>query len=264
MVAVLLVFAGLLGLAVGSFLTVVAHRVPRGESVVRPSSRCPECGEPVRARHNVPVLGWLVLRGRCAGCGAPISARYPLVEAGTGVLFVVLAWRLHALGLLPALPAYLYFGAVAVALSLIDLEFRRLPNAIVVPSAVVLAVLLAVAAGVGGDWWALGRAGIGAAALFGFYAALAVLYPAGMGWGDVKTAGLIGGVLGFLSWSALIVGGFAGFVVGALVGVAVLAAGRGGRKTAIPFGPSMLAGALIGILAGDELGGLYTDLLLGG
>ena len=264
MLAVLLVFAGLLGLAVGSFVTVVAHRVPRGESIVRPSSRCPSCGAPVRARHNVPVVGWLVLRGRCAGCGAPISARYPLVEAGTAVLFVALTWRLHALNLVPALPAYLYFGGMTVALALIDLEWRRLPNAIVLPSAVVLAVLLAVAAGVGGDWWALGRAGIGAVALFGFYAALAVLYPAGMGWGDVKVAGLIGGVLGFLSWSALIVGGFGGFVVGALVGVAVMAAGRGGRKTAIPFGPSMLAGALIAVFVGDELTELYTDLVLGG
>jgi leader peptidase (prepilin peptidase)/N-methyltransferase len=120
---VLLVLSGVLGLAVGSFLNVVVHRMPRHESVLRPGSYCPQCLVPIRARHNVPVLSWLALRGRCAHCRQPISARYPLVEAGTAVLFVAVAARLGASALLPA---YLYLAAVAVALALIDLDVRRL------------------------------------------------------------------------------------------------------------------------------------------
>src|SRR5215210_2305964 len=127
----LLSIAGLLGLAVGSFLNVVIHRVPRDESLVRPGSQCPHCGSAVRSRHNVPVLGWLLLRGRCADCKAPISARYPLVEAGTAALFLAVAAKF---GLSWELPAYLYLAAVAIALAAIDLDVMRLPNAIVLPS----------------------------------------------------------------------------------------------------------------------------------
>src|SRR3954468_24551623 len=125
---VLLCVVGLLGLAVGSFLNVVIHRVPRGESLVRPGSHCPRCDAAVRSRHNVPVLGWLLLRGRCADCATPISVRYPLVEAGTAALFVAVAAKF---GFSWALAPYLYLAAVAVALALIDLDVMRLPNAIV-------------------------------------------------------------------------------------------------------------------------------------
>ena len=152
-----------LGLMVGSFLNVVVHRVPRGESVVSPRSACPRCGEPIRARHNVPVLGWLVLRGRCYDCGSRISARYPLVEAGTGVLFALAGWRFADQPLL--LAAYLAFAAAAVALALIDLDVHRLPNAIVLPAYPVLAVLLALDAEAGN----LLRAGLGAALLFALF-----------------------------------------------------------------------------------------------
>src|SRR6185295_5279397 len=113
-----LALAGLLGLLVGSFLNVVIHRVPRGESLWRPASHCPHCQAAIRPWHNVPVIGWLVLRGRCAGCRAPISARYPLVEAGTAALFVAVAARF---GLTVELPAYLYLAAIAVALAVIDI-----------------------------------------------------------------------------------------------------------------------------------------------
>src|SRR4051794_36713503 len=121
----------LFGLAVGSFLNVVIHRVPRGESLIRPGSHCPQCGAAVRKRHNIPVLGWLLLRGRCADCRTPISARYPLVEAGTAALFVAVAARF---GWSWQLPAYLYLAAVAVALAFIDLDVKRLPDTIVLPS----------------------------------------------------------------------------------------------------------------------------------
>lgn len=255
--AALAILVGLFGLAVGSFLNVVIHRVPRGESVVAPASRCPNCGTPIRAWHNVPVLSWLLLRGRCAECAAPISVRYPLVEAGTAALFVVLALRLDDLGLRSAIPAYLYFGAIGVALALIDLDCRRLPDSIVLPSYPVMAALLAASAAGQHSWWPLGRAAIAGGALFAFYFALAFAYPAGMGFGDVKLAGLLGGVLGYLSWSALVVGAFLGFLLGAIVGVAVLASGRGTRKTALPFGPFMIAGALIAIFAARPIADLW-------
>jgi len=131
---VLLVFVALLGLAIGSFLNVVIYRVPRGESLISPPSHCPSCDRPIRNRHNVPVFGWLALRGRCADCQAPISPRYPLVEAATGLVFVAFAARLYSLDLLPALPAYLYFAAIGIALAMIDFDCHRLPNAIVLPS----------------------------------------------------------------------------------------------------------------------------------
>ncbi len=139
MTAFLIVFTGLLGLLIGSFLNVVAYRVPRGESLVTPASHCPSCEHPIRPWHNVPVLGWLLLRGRCADCGTRISPRYPLVELGTGVAFAAVAARLLQLDLGSAVPAYLYFTAVGIALALIDLDCRRLPNALVLPSYPVLA-----------------------------------------------------------------------------------------------------------------------------
>ena len=259
----LLVVAGLLGLAVGSFLNVVVHRVPRGESVVRPPSACPGCGARIRNRHNVPVAGWVMLRGRCADCDAPISARYPLVELGTGLLFAAVAWRIAGLDMWAALPAYLYFTAAGVALLLIDLDTRRLPNAIVLPSYPVLAVLLTTSAAVSDDWGALARAGIGAAALFTFYFLVVLAYPAGLGWGDVKLSGLLGAVLGYLSWSTLIVGAFAGFVLGAATGVAVMAARGGDRKTALPFGPFMITGALLAVFVGQPVADLYLNTLTG-
>jgi leader peptidase (prepilin peptidase) / N-methyltransferase len=257
-VAVLLyVLVGLLGLAVGSFLNVVSYRLPRGESLSRPPSRCPACGAPIRARHNVPVLGWLVLRGRCADCSAPISVRYPAVELATGLLFVAVAARLDRLDLIAALPGYLYFVAIGVVLTVIDLDLKRLPNRIVLPSYPVLGLLLAGAAVADGDGWRLVRAGLAAAALFGFFAGLTFAYPRGMGFGDTKLAGLLGLVLGYLSWAAVLVGAFTGFVLGALVGVVVLASGRGNRKTALPFGPFLIAGTLIAIFAGDTIAGWY-------
>jgi leader peptidase (prepilin peptidase)/N-methyltransferase len=255
--AALLTVAGLLGLAVGSFLNVVVHRVPAGLSVVRPASRCPKCGAPIRARHNVPVLGWLLLRGRCADCGTPISPRYPLVEAGTAVLFVLVALLCYLRSELPLLPALAYLAAIGVALALIDIDTHRLPNVIVLPSYPVLAVLLTGASVVSGDGGALARAGLGAAALLGFYLAITLVYPAGMGWGDVKLAGLLGGVLGYLGWAELLVGGFAGFLFGAVAGVVVIATGRGTRRSALPFGPFMILGAAAGITLGGWVGALY-------
>jgi leader peptidase (prepilin peptidase)/N-methyltransferase len=243
----LLVAVGVLGLAIGSFLNVVIYRVPNGGSLIAPASHCPHCQAPVRNRHNVPVLGWLVLRGRCADCAAPISVRYPLVELFTGAAFVLVAWRLYSLDRLAGLPAWLYFTAMAIALAAIDIDHHRLPNAIVLPSYPVLAVLLAAPTLWQHDYWALLRTAIGCAALFGPYCGLALVYPKGMGFGDVKLAGLIGAVLGWLSYSALLVGAFAAFLLGGLVGIAVIVSGRGTGKTPLPFGPFMLTGAAVAL-----------------
>jgi leader peptidase (prepilin peptidase)/N-methyltransferase len=259
--AVFWVVLGLFGLVVGSFLNVVIYRIPRGESLVRPASHCPSCGRPIRRRHNVPLAGWLALRGRCADCRTRIGGRYPLVELATGLLFLAVALRMDQLHLLSALPAYLYFAAIGIALAVIDLDCRRLPDAIVLPSYPVLAVLLTFSAWWQHNWWALARAGIGGAALFAFFYALAVVYPAGMGMGDVKLAGPLGMALGYLSWPTLLIGSFGAFVLSAVVGIVIIVGRRGTRKTAIPFGPFMIAGALLAIFAASAIADGYRHLL---
>lgn len=255
----LVVLVALTGLVVGSFLNVVIWRVPRGESIVSPPSHCPGCDQPVRPRDNIPVVSWLLLRGRCRDCGEPISRRYPLVEAGTAVVFVLLALRI---GLEPELVAFLYLGAVGVALALIDIDVKRLPNVIVLPSYLVAGVLLAIAAVIDGAWEDLLRSVLGMAALYGFYFLLALVYPKGMGFGDVKLAGLLGLYLGWLGWAEVVTGGFLGFLFGGVGGVLLIAVRRAGRKSMIPFGPYMLAGALVAILWGGALADLYLDTVL--
>jgi leader peptidase (prepilin peptidase)/N-methyltransferase len=252
----LVLVMAVVGLLVGSFLNVVIWRVPRGESIVSPPSHCPGCDRPVRPRDNIPVLSWLLLRGRCRDCSERISARYPLVEAGTAAVFAVLTLRI---GLEAALPAFLYLGAIGVALAMIDLDVKRLPNSIVLPSYVVGGVLLAVAALVDGDWWALLRAALGMAALYGFFFLLALIYPAGMGFGDVKLAGVLGLYLGYLGWAEVVTGGFLGFLFGGVVGGGLMILHRAGRKSQIPFGPFMLAGGLVAVLWGGALADLYLD-----
>ncbi|MDT5043024.1 MAG: leader peptidase (prepilin peptidase) / N-methyltransferase [Actinoplanes sp.] len=254
----LLCIVGLLGLAVGSFLNVVIHRVPAGLSLLRPRSRCPRCGHEIRNRHNIPVLGWLALRGTCADCGDRISIRYPLVEAGTAALFVAVAARF---GLTWELPPYLYLAAVAVALAVIDLDTMRLPDAIVLPSYGV-ALLLLIPAMIAEHHWGAGARGlIAAAVLYAAYYAIFAAYP-GMGFGDVKLALLLGLYLGWLGWSSLAVGAFAGFLLGGIVGAALLAAKLVDRKTKIPFGPYMLAGALLAVFAGVPISHWYTTLFI--
>jgi leader peptidase (prepilin peptidase)/N-methyltransferase len=252
---------GALGLVIGSFLNVVIHRVPRGESLVHPGSRCPACHAAVRARHNVPVLSWLALRGRCASCATRISIRYPVVELVTALLFVGVTVQLGRLGLLEALPAYLFFVAVGVALTAIDLDERRLPNAIVYPTYLVLGALLCGASFLDGSIEPLLRAAVGALALFAFYLMLVLAYPGGMGLGDVKLAGVVGGALGFLSYPALLIGGFSAFLIGGLAGVALVVLRRAGRRSSIPFGPFMVAGALLAIFASAPLASAYVHLI---
>lgn len=253
----LVAFVALLGLAVGSFLNVVVWRVPRGESVVRPPSACPACATAIRPRDNLPVAGWLLLRGRCRDCAEPISPRYPLVELGTAALFVVVALRV---GLDPVLPAYLYLAAVGLALALIDADTRRLPDVLTLPSYVVVAALLALAALLGSDSGDLVRALLGGLAMYAFYFAICFVAPAGMGFGDVKLAGVLGMATAWWGWGAWSVGLFAGFLLGGLWGIGLIALGKGGRKSKVPFGPFMLLGVLLAVLVGEQLADAYLGL----
>jgi leader peptidase (prepilin peptidase) / N-methyltransferase len=261
LLVLLTVAIGVIGLIIGSFLNVVIWRVPRGESVVHPPSACPRCGHVIRARDNVPVFSWLVLRGRCRDCAAPIAARYPLVELGTGLLFALTAWLAGPTWILPAL---LYLAGISVALALIDIDTKRLPDAIVLPAYPVACALLALASwnpGGESDWPALVRAGIGAVVMFGIYFVTVLVYPAGMGFGDVKLAGVLGLYLGWFGWGALFVGWFAAFLLGGLFSIGLLVTGRARLKSGIPFGPWMLLGAGVGILVGQQVADWYLGSL---
>lgn len=256
------VLAAALGAVIGSFLNVVIWRVPRGESIVRPPSACPRCGHSIRPYDNVPIVSWLVLRGRCRDCSAPISARYPLVELTTAVLFALVLWRFWHGAMPAALPAYWYLAAIGVALALIDLDTQRLPDVIVLPGYPALAVLLALASWGTADFGALGRAAIGGAALYVFYFVIRVAHPGGMGFGDVKLAGLLGAALAWLGWGAFAIGVFAAFLVGGVFALGLVLAGRAGRKSRVPFGPWMLVGAAIGVGFGEPLWDAYLGLVL--
>ncbi|GAA1948796.1 prepilin peptidase [Microbacterium deminutum] len=274
----LVVVGGLLGMIVGSFLNVVAYRVPVGVSLLR-ESRCPHCDAPVRPWQNIPVVSWLALRGTCASCGTGISVRYPIVEALTGVAFAGVTWwvlivasmgsaplrdgssaRTDQWSLAVLISAYLYFAAISIVLTLLDLDTHRLPNAIVLPSYLVGGILLTLASLLSGDWAALVRGGVGMVALYTFYFIVRLIRPGGMGGGDVKLSGVVGLYLGYLGWAALVVGAFAAFLWGGIFGIALIALRQAGRKTAIPFGPWILAGAWTGILMGETIARWYTGL----
>jgi leader peptidase (prepilin peptidase) / N-methyltransferase len=249
MTATYAAFAGVIGLAIGSFLNVVIHRLPRGESLVKPRSRCPECGAEIRPYDNLPVVSWLLLRGRCRSCGAQISAGYPLVELLTAALFVAVvlvkgADRDAWLGLA--------FVTVLVPVAFIDLDHRIIPNRILLPGAIVGIAL--VAAIHPGD---LPEHLIAAAAAGGFLLLAAIAYPAGMGMGDVKLAAVMGLYLGRSVGPAML----AGLLAGTLVGMGIMARKgmRAGRKTAVPFGPFLALGGVVGLLAGPEIVDWYLD-----
>ena len=234
------------GLALGSFLNVVAARLPRGRSVARPRSSCPSCGNEIAWHDNVPLVSYAVLRGRCRRCGTRISLRYPAVELATALLVgaCVLAFGVT----LDALVAAVFCSAL-VAVSVVDLEHRIIPNRIVLPAAA--AVLAARTALEPSAEWTLAAFG---ASLFLFLAVLA--YPQGMGMGDVKLALLLGAALGRTVPVALMIG-----MLAALVPATVLLArhGSAARKMALPFGPFLALGGIVALFAGDLLLGLYLD-----
>lgn len=254
----LLVACAVLGLLAGSFANVVIARVPEGGSVVRPPSACPACGSRIAARDNIPVVSWLLLRARCRSCGEPIPARYPLVEAGTAVVFALVAWRI---GPDPLLPAFLLFGWTLLVVAVIDLRTRRIPNRLTYPLTPALLVLAAGGALVAGEPGDALRAALGGLAGFAALLALALISPRGMGMGDVKLAAFIGVGMGVLSWGHVVLGIFGGFVIGGLVALGLLVARRRTRKDHVPFGPSLAAGAMATLLVGEPLIAAYRVAL---
>ncbi len=245
-------FAGVLGAIVGSFLNVVAYRLPRHESLITPASHCPSCGTPVKPYDNVPILSWLALRGHCRSCGGAISARYPLVEALTAVLCVGAVLVHHSAAAI-ALSVVLILLVVPAAL--IDLEHRIIPNRITA-----LGAALALAIGLALDPAGEPERLIAGAAAGGFLLLAALAYPGGMGMGDVKLAGMIGLFLGAAVAPALLTALLAGVLVGAVV-IARRGA-RVGRKTAVPFGPFLAAGALLAVFLGPQLVAVYVNHFL--
>ena len=254
MVVFLVVACFLFGLVIGSFLNVVIHRVPAGESIVTPRSRCPGCGTQIQERDNVPVISWLLLRGKCRHCNAAISPRYPIVEFLTGLLFAAVAWRL---GVSWDLPAFLVFTAGLVALSGIDLDTFLLPKKVFYPFLFSSGALLATAGIIERDWQGLQEAAIGGVLAFIVLGAIHFAYPKGMGFGDVRLVALLGLFLGWLELGAVAVGLFLGFMLGSIVGVGLMVLGRRGRKDRIPFGPFLAAGAYLAIFVADPLLDLY-------
>jgi leader peptidase (prepilin peptidase) / N-methyltransferase len=246
--------AAFVGLAFGSFATVVAWRVPRSESIVKPGSHCPLCNTPVKPYDNVPVLSFLVLRGKCRHCKATFGIRYPLMELAVPLLFAAVTLRVGARW---EVPAYCALALVLVILTDIDLEHRKLPVKVVYPGVVIGAALLVLAAAGLHDWGALGRAAIGGAGAAVVFALIFFLARGGMGFGDVRLAGLCGMFLAFLGWRFLAVGFFAAFVTAGLIGLALLASGRAGRKTAIPYGPFLALGTMIGVLFGLPIANVW-------
>lgn len=244
--------AALFGAIIGSFLNVVAWRLPRGESLIKPRSRCPACQAQIRGRDNIPVVSWLLLGGRCRDCGASISARYPLVEFATGALaaaVVVVKWDdplAIALGLTMVL--------LCVPVALIDYDVQKIPNVLLGPAAVA-AIAFGLALHIGFvPEQLLAAAGAGA-----FFLAAALLKPGGMGMGDVKFVATLGLLLGRAVvpaiFIALMLGLIASAVIISRVGV------EAGRKTKIPLGVFLAAGGLISVFVGDQIVAEYLDRL---
>jgi leader peptidase (prepilin peptidase) / N-methyltransferase len=240
--------AALVGLCLGSFLNVVAYRLPVGLSLVAPGSACPGCRTAIRPYDNVPVVSWLLLGGHCRACDTSISPRYPLIEALTGALFAAVV---IAQGVSRTIWLDLIFVAALVAITVIDLEHQIIPNRIVAPLALAAVVLTAIL-----EPHHLAEHLIAGAAAGGFLLTAVLAYPAGMGMGDVKLAAVMGLVLGRAVAPAMFVALIAGTVVGAIViarkGV------REGRKTRVPFGPFLALGSLVGLFAGDALVNVYV------
>lgn len=249
-------FLFIFGLLLGSFANVVIHRLPKGESVVKPRSRCPKCGVLIAAYDNIPVFSWLLLRGKCRSCQAPISIRYPLVELVTGVLFAAIFLK-H--GMTWSTLEYLLLAWGLVVVSCIDLDLMILPDVFTLPGIVLGLVGAAInpdrsfyssLAGVlmgGGFLWAVA------------YLYLVVRKEEGMGGGDIKLLAWLGAVLG---WPAVPFVVLVSSVVGSVVGLVLAIRGRAGLKSVIPFGPYLALAAVIYLLGGDRLGMWYIGLFL--
>ena len=250
------VFAVLLGLALGSFVTVLVHRIPRKESIVAPRSRCPSCGVEIRPRDNIPVLSYVLLMGRCRKCGARISPEYPLLELATAGLFAGAALRFDST--YTAVMMALFF-MVLLAVAVIDVGHKIVPNRIVYPALVGFALLVVIGSVVG-PRLDLVAAGLGFLAYGGALFLVAMVSPGGMGMGDVKLAALIGLVLGALGLRYVAVAAGVAILAGGLGALGLLLFTRASRKKAIPFGPYLAAGAVVAAFVGPRIASWYTGL----
>ncbi len=253
----LIAFSGLVGLVIGSFLNVVAYRVPLGKSVVTPGSACPVCDAPIRSSDNIPVIGWLRLGGKCRDCGNPVSGRYAVVEMATAVSFGLVAWWVGPNALLAG---YLFFAGTTIALILTDLDHKRLPDRIVFTGTGLTIALFIGGSVLEGQTDQLPGAFAGGFAYLVLFFVLFMITPGGFGFGDVKLAFLLGFVMAYSGWSELVVGVFLAFLIGGLAGVAIMVFTKRGRKAKMPFGPAMMAAAWLGALWGDSIASWYLGL----
>lgn len=238
------------GAFIGSFVSVVAQRLPRGEQFISGRSRCPRCGAQIGARDNVPIVSWLLLRGRCRACGEQISVRYPLTELGLGALYAA-TYLILGDDDVAELVLGLIFSTLLVAITLTDLELRVIPNAIVLAGSIV-----AIAIVVATDASSLDQRAIAAVAAGGVLFLVVLAYPRGMGMGDAKLVAMMGLYLGRAVAPAVVAGVF----VGAVFGAALIARhGSVARKRAIPFAPFLALGGVVGLWFGDEIVDWYLD-----
>lgn len=243
-------FAFVGGMLAGSFASVLAHRIPRGEQWVSGRSHCPGCDEPIAAYDNIPIFSWLFLRGRCRGCGEPISARYPLAELAMATLFALCVIVLGT-GDIPELALGMILCALLVTITLTDLEQRIIPNVLLAGAAVAALAIVGLT-----DPSSLPDRLIAAAGAGGFMLLFAVAYPRGMGMGDVKLVAVMGLFLG----RAIIPAVAIAVLAGALVGLVTMARhGSEARKHAIPFGPFLALGGVVALFAGNEMLDWYLD-----
>lgn len=253
-ITLLLVVAFSFGAIVGSFLNVCIYRVPAGESVVTPRSRCPECGEAIRWYCNIPIVSYFVLRGRCAGCGTKISSRYPLVEALTGGLFAMTLW---CFGLSVATLVYWLFLSALVVITFIDLDHQIIPNSVSLPG-----IIIGVGASFFIPWHHWTDSLLGIALGGGSLWLVAIVYLAltkteGMGMGDVKLLAMIGAFLGYRSILFIVL---AASVAGVLTGIPFMLAKGKGRRMALPFGPFLSFGTVVYLFFGEQLTDWYLNL----
>lgn len=258
-----LVFIGLLGLIIGSFLSIVIARVPEGRSIYRPRSACPKCEQPIEWFDNIPVISWIHLRGRCRFCSQSISARYPIVELANSAAWVVLSWwclGTSAESEQALLPLLLVFSSFGIVLALTDVDHHRLPDAIVVwmyPAAVAGLIYAGVATGHWQFAQSLLMALIWLIVIGGVWLVTA---GRGMGFGDVKLAPVLGLVLGWVGWSEGFVGLFSSWILGGLAGLTLILMGKARRGTALPFGPFLILGFWAGLVIGaSSLAKWYVD-----
>lgn len=247
----------LLGVIVGSVINFVVYRLPQHDSVMTAALRCDCCRVQIQPRFNLPLIGWLP-RSHCRACGLGISRRYLVIEAATAGLFVALALRFGATA---ELLAYLFLAAIGVAVAAIDVQTRQVPDTILLPAYIVSLLLLVPAGAAAADWWPAVRAVSGMIALSAIYSALVVAYPLGLGLSEIKLAGLLGLYLGWLSWSAVLIGALGGLVIGGVGGSALIAASGRHRLTVTAYGSCMVAAAGLAVFAAAPVSAWYSSLL---